>query len=61
MAKIRYALIGFGGIAENRVAKEGFACDKRRFKALRTLTGLEANKVSAVLLLSATDDIITVD
>ena len=28
MAKVRYAIIGFGGIAENRVAKEGYACDK---------------------------------
>ena len=35
MAKVRYVLIGFGGIAENRVAKEGFACDKRRFKPLK--------------------------
>ena len=35
MAKIKYVLIGFGGIAENRVAKEGFACDKRRFKPLK--------------------------
>ena len=33
--KIRYALIGFGGIAENRVAKEGFACDKSRFAPLK--------------------------
>ena len=24
-------MIGFGGIAENRLAKEGFACDKARF------------------------------
>ncbi|MGI5831137.1 MAG: Gfo/Idh/MocA family protein [Thermoguttaceae bacterium] len=31
MKKIKYALIGFGGIAENRIAKEGFACDKHRF------------------------------
>lgn len=31
MEKIKYALIGFGGIAENRVAKEGFACDRSRF------------------------------
>ena len=39
--KVRYALIGFGGIAENRVAKEGFACDAKRFKPLRSaqLTG----------------------
>ena len=33
--KVRYALIGFGGIAENRVAKEGYACDRNRFKALK--------------------------
>ncbi|MBQ9501721.1 MAG: Gfo/Idh/MocA family oxidoreductase [Lentisphaeria bacterium] len=41
MAKVRYALIGFGGIAENRVAKEGFACDKTRFAPLEyaELTG----------------------
>ena len=32
MAKVKYAIIGFGGIAENRVAKEGYACDKKRFK-----------------------------
>ncbi|MBQ7209164.1 MAG: Gfo/Idh/MocA family oxidoreductase [Lentisphaeria bacterium] len=35
MAKVRYAVIGFGGIAENRVAKEGFACDKTRFAPLQ--------------------------
>lgn len=35
MSKIRYALIGFGGIAENRIAKEGFACDKTRFSGLK--------------------------
>ena len=32
--KIKYVLVGFGGIAENRVAKEGYACDVKRFKAL---------------------------
>ena len=32
--KVKYVLVGFGGIAENRVAKEGYACDKKRFKAL---------------------------
>lgn len=26
MKPVNYALIGFGGIAENRIAKEGFAC-----------------------------------
>lgn len=34
MSKIKYALIGFGGIAENRIAKEGFACDQNRFAPL---------------------------
>jgi len=35
MKTVRYALVGFGGIAENRVAKEGFACDASRFKPLK--------------------------
>lgn len=35
MAKVKYAIIGFGGIAENRVAKEGFGCDKARFNGLK--------------------------
>ncbi len=41
MKQIRYAVIGFGGIAENRVAKEGYACDKSRFAPLEkaVLTG----------------------
>jgi predicted dehydrogenase len=30
--RINYALLGFGGIAENRVAKEGFGLDARRFR-----------------------------
>ncbi len=33
--KVRYAVIGFGGIAENRVAKEGYACDTTRFEPLK--------------------------
>ena len=33
--KVKYVLVGFGGIAENRVAKEGYACDVKRFKALK--------------------------
>ncbi len=32
--KVQYALIGFGGIAENRIAREGFALDRDRFKPL---------------------------
>ena len=35
MHKVRYVLVGFGGIAENRVAKEGFACDRKRFRPLK--------------------------
>jgi len=31
MEKIGYGIIGFGGIAENRIAKEGFGVDKSRF------------------------------
>jgi len=31
MRKVRYAILGFGGIAENRIAKEGFGLDKGRF------------------------------
>jgi predicted dehydrogenase len=31
MRKISYAIIGFGGIAENRIAKEGFGIDGSRF------------------------------
>ena len=34
MKKVKYAIIGFGGIAENRIAKEGFGCDKARFNGL---------------------------
>ncbi len=34
MSKIKYAIIGFGGIVENRIAKEGFACDKSKFAPL---------------------------
>ena len=33
--RVRYELVGFGGIAENRIAKEGFACDTKRFRPLR--------------------------
>ncbi|MBE0535026.1 MAG: Gfo/Idh/MocA family oxidoreductase [Phycisphaerae bacterium] len=31
MRKIRYAITGFGGIAENRIAREGFGLDRTRF------------------------------
>ena len=43
MSKVKYGLIGFGGIAENRVAKEGFACDKARFAPLRKAELPQAN------------------
>ncbi|MBQ5795443.1 MAG: Gfo/Idh/MocA family oxidoreductase, partial [Kiritimatiellae bacterium] len=47
MAKIKYALVGFGGIAENRVAKEGYACDRNRFKALKSAELVAATDVNA--------------
>lgn len=31
MRRVRYAIIGFGGIAENRIAREGFGLDRSRF------------------------------
>ena len=31
MVPVRYGMIGFGGIAENRIAKEGFGLDSKRF------------------------------
>jgi predicted dehydrogenase len=31
MKKVRYGLAGFGGIAESRIAKEGFGLDRSRF------------------------------
>jgi predicted dehydrogenase len=31
MKKLRYAIVGFGGIAERRIAQEGFALDRTRF------------------------------
>ena len=34
--KAKYVLVGFGGIAENRVAKEGYACDRKRFRPLKS-------------------------
>jgi predicted dehydrogenase len=34
MQQINYVLIGFGGIAENKIAKEGFALDSERFEPL---------------------------
>lgn len=34
MKQVKYAIAGFGGIAENRIAKEGFALDRERFAPL---------------------------
>lgn len=31
MRKVRYAIVGFSGFAENRIAREGFGLDKSRF------------------------------
>ena len=46
MAKIKYGIIGFGGIAENRVAKEGFACDKSRVAPLKKAQLIAATDVN---------------
>lgn len=35
---VGYGLIGFGGIAEHRIAAEGFACDRERFEPLTDAT-----------------------
>ena len=32
MSKVKYAILGFGGIAEHRIAKEGFGIDAARFQ-----------------------------
>ena len=47
MRKVRYALVGFGGIAENRVAKEGFACDSSRYSPLRSAQLVGATDMNA--------------
>ena len=47
MTLVRYGLIGFGGIAENRVAKEGFACDRGRFAPHPTAELVAATDVNA--------------
>jgi len=46
MSKIKYAIIGFGGIAESRIAKEGFACDTARFGALEKAELIGATDVN---------------
>jgi predicted dehydrogenase len=46
MKKLNYAIIGFGGIAENRIAKEGFARDSKRFRALSSARLVGATDLS---------------
>ncbi len=46
MQKVKYGLIGFGGIAENRIAKEGFACDATRFEPLANAVLVGATDVN---------------
>jgi predicted dehydrogenase len=47
MKNIKYAIVGFGGIAENRIAKEGFALDSRRFKLLPNVRLVGATDIAA--------------
>ena len=56
MRKVKYAIIGFGGIAENRIAKEGFGIDTVRFHGhpeaeLVGVTDAEANRERAATAL----------
>ena len=57
MEKVRYGIVGFGGIAENRIAKEGFALDRGRFgdvdlpMVLLGATDLNQNRKAAALAL----------
>lgn len=46
MKTIGYAIVGFGGIAENRIAKEGFAKDTKRFKAIPGVRLVGASDIS---------------
>ena len=32
MSRVGYALVGFGGIAEHRISREGFCLDRERFR-----------------------------
>jgi len=51
--KVRYVLVGFGGIAENRVAKEGYACDKNRFRPLKSAVLVGATDVNSARQVAA--------
>lgn len=46
MDTIRYGMIGFGGIAENRLAREGFAMDRSRFEPIDGIELLGATDVN---------------
>ncbi len=46
MSKMKYAIIGFGGIAENRIAKEGFALDSSRFEPIPSVELIGAADIS---------------
>lgn len=46
MKTVRYAIAGFGGIAENRIAKEGFALDSARFRPIPYVRLVGATDIS---------------
>jgi predicted dehydrogenase len=46
MKNVRYAIVGFGGIAENRIAKEGFALDTSRFKPIPNVRCVGATDIA---------------
>ena len=47
MDKLRYGIIGFGGIAENRITKEGFGLDSARFEPNTTAELIAAMDLSS--------------
>ncbi|MBN2413392.1 Gfo/Idh/MocA family oxidoreductase [candidate division KSB1 bacterium] len=47
MSKLGYAIVGFGGIAEKRIAKEGFALDTNRFQPLKDVQLLGVTDLSS--------------
>ncbi len=68
MKKLKYGIIGFGGIAENRIAKEGFGLDSLRYQGhesaeLVGVTDIDQSRRSAAEALglkwySSADDIL---
>lgn len=48
LKKVNYAMVGFGGIAESRIAREGFACDRQRFSPLSEVALIGVTDINPV-------------